>query len=328
MTDTLQPRRPPSHAAGAPADAPADASSGAPAAVSPGASPEDWWATAIIDMAPGRIHLRGYAIEDLIGRVSYAEMVWLMTRGELPDRAEAGLLEAALVAAVDHGPQAPSIAAARMAITCGVGINAAMANAANMLGDVHGGAGEQAVEFYHAIAARADAGLAVAPAAAAEIDARRARGQTHLPGFGHRFHPVDPRAPRLLALVDEAARRGVVSGRYAAIGRAVEARLAEGRARPVPMNIDGATAVVYAELGFAPALCRGLFVLSRSVGALAHAFEEQGSGARNKGPVPRQHLWTYTGPPPRPLPRPPCGPDGAGDEEGETTTATGGDATM
>ena len=62
------------------------------------------------------------------------------------------------------------------------------------------------------------------------------------------------------------------------------------------MNIDGATGVIYAELGFAPALCRGLFVLSRSVGALAHAFEELQSGERSKGPIPRHLIWSYTGP--------------------------------
>ena len=117
-------------------------------------TPEDWWSTSIIDMKPGMIRFRGYAIEDLIGNVSFAEMVFLMTRGELPHPDAAKLLEAALVSAVDHGPQAPSIAAARMAITCGVGINNAMANAANMLGDVHGGAGEQCVSLFNAVAAR------------------------------------------------------------------------------------------------------------------------------------------------------------------------------
>jgi len=60
-----------------------------------------------------------------------------------------------------------------------------------------------------------------------------------------------------------------------------------------------ATAVSFAELGFAPPLCRGLFVLSRSVGALAHAWEESQSGARNKGPLPRQLLRKYLGPKPR-----------------------------
>jgi citrate synthase len=270
-------------------------------------SSEDWWSTAIIEMKPGMIRYRGYAVEDLIGRVSFAEMVYLMTRGELPHPEAAKLLEAALVAAVDHGPQAPSIAAARMAVTCGVGINNAMASAINMLGDVHGGAGEQCVALYNAIAARLGDGPAderrLTEAVVAEIAALAQRGIRHVPGFGHRFHPRDPRAPRLLEIVDRAAAAGAVSGRFALIGRAVEARLAADKGRPIPMNIDGATGVVFAELGFPPPLCRGLFVLSRSVGALAHAFEQLLSGERNKGPIPRQLIWTYTGPPARELPR-------------------------
>jgi len=256
-------------------------------------------------MRPGVIRYRGYAIEDLIGRVGFAEMVWLLTRGELPTSGQAELLEAALVAAVDHGPQAPSIAIARMAITCGVGINNAMASAINMLGDVHGGAGEQAVALYHAIAKRLSGSAdnkRIATAVAAEIAALKKQGIRHVPGFGHRFHPLDPRAPRLLELVDAAAKSGAVSGRFAAIGRAVEAELAKGAGRAIPMNIDGATGVVYAELGFPPPLCRGLFVLSRSVGALAHAFEEMQSGVRSKGPIPRHLIWDYTGPPPRRVP--------------------------
>lgn len=260
---------------------------------------EDWWQTSIIRMQPGEIRMRGYAIEDLIGRVSYPQMVWLMTRGELPTPEQARLLEAALVAGVDHGPQAPSIAISRMAITGGVGINGAMASAINVLDDIHGGAGEQAVELYQQIAAMSGP---LADNVAGVLAARRADGQKYLPGFGHRFHPVDPRAPRLLALVDQAAGAGIVDGRFAAIAREVEAQLAQGRSRPVPMNVDGATAVVYAELGFAPALCRGLFILSRSVGILAHAYEQSGEGQRNKGPIPRQWLWSYRGTDDRTLP--------------------------
>jgi citrate synthase len=271
----------------------------------PGDTPENWWSTSIIEMKPGMIRYRGYAVEELIGRVGFAEMVYLMTRGELPHPACARLLEAALVAAVDHGPQAPSIAAARMAITCGVGINNAIASAINMLGDVHGGAGEQYVTLSTAIAARIGAGPSsgaqLAQAVRSEMKALLEAGVRYVPGFGHRFHPRDPRAPRLLALVDDAAAVGAVSGRFAGIGRAVEAELAAQKGRPVPMNIDGATGVIFAELGFPPPLCRGLFVLSRSVGALAHAFEEMQSGVRNKGPIPRHLIWTYTGPSARTL---------------------------
>jgi len=268
-------------------------------------TPQDWWSTSIIDMKPGMIRYRGYAIEELIGRVGFTEMVYLLTRGELPHPAAGKLLEAALVAAVDHGPQAPSIAAARMAITCGVGINNAMASAINMLGDVHGGAGEQCVTLYNAIAARVGSDVIseerLAEAARAEMKLLVEAGIRYVPGFGHRFHPRDPRAPRLLELVDVAAAAGAVSGRFAAIGRAVEAELAAQKGRAVSMNIDGATGVIFAELGFPPPLCRGLFVLSRAVGALAHAFEEMQSGERNKGPIPRHLTWTYTGPPARTL---------------------------
>ena len=263
---------------------------------------EEWWRTEIIEMRPGVIRLRGYEIQGLIGRVSFPATIWLMLRGELPSEEQAELLGIALGAAVDHGPQAPSIAIARMAATCGVGINSAMASAINVLGDVHGGAGEQALGFYGDIAAAMDQGAALADAVGARLDRFFAEESGYVPGFGHRFHPVDPRAPRLLALVEQAARDGVVSGRFAAIARAVEAELGAGRSKPIPMNIDGATAVIYAELGFPAPLARGLFCLSRSVGILAHAWEQTQQGGRNKGPIPRQYIWTYDGPPQRDVP--------------------------
>ncbi|MEV7084536.1 citryl-CoA lyase [Streptomyces sp. NPDC093085] len=252
----------------------------------------DWWSTAVSEIEPGVIRLRGYPVEELIGRITFAEQIWLMVRGELPTPGQGRLLEAALVAAVDHGPQAPSIAAARMAATCGVGLNSAVATGAGLLGDVHGGAGQQCMEVLARVA-----GGEAAPAVVAEY---RRRG-AYLPGFGHRFHPRDPRRDPLLALAGEAAGAGEVSGRFLTAGLALEAALAEGRKRPVPMNIDGATAIIYAELGFPPELGRGLFVLSRSVGILAHAWEETENGARIKGPLPRQLLAGYHGTPERHL---------------------------
>jgi len=263
------------------------------------AAGEAWWTTAIIDMQPGVIRLRGHAIEDLIGKISFPAMIWLMLRGDLPTEAQATLLGHALASAVDHGPQAPSIAIARMAATCGVGLQSAMASAINVLGDVHGGAGEQALEFFGRIAARKDAGAGLDEAVAAEIAAFRAEGGAYLPGFGHRFHPVDPRAAPLLRLAREAGATGVTAGRFADIATGVEQALARPGRRAVPLNIDGATAVIYGDLGFPPPLTRGLFVLSRSVGILAHAWEQSQEPTRNKGPLPREWLWAYSGPPPR-----------------------------
>lgn len=263
----------------------------------------DWWQTDIVQMEPGMIRFRGYPIEELTGNVSFAQMVWLMLRGELPRQDQADLLEAALVSAVDHGPQAPSIAAARMAASCGVGLNNALATAVNVLGDVHGGAGEQAVELYQQIASCREAGESLHKATEVCIERVASAGQKYVPGFGHRFHPIDPRAPRLLELVDRATEAGTVSGRFAEIGREIEAVLQQRKGKRIPMNIDGATAVIYAELGFAAPLARGLFCLSRSVGILAHAWEQSQDTARNKGPMPRDYLWTYRGPAMRHVPK-------------------------
>ena len=150
-----------------------------------------------------------------------------------------------MVAGVDHGPPAPSIAAARMAATCGPGLHNAVATGVNLLGDVHGGAGQQCVALLIRMADLRSDGTDAGPLESA-----------------------------------------------LALERALEQR----RGRPVPMNIDGATATVYASLGFDAELARGLFVLSRSVGILAHAWEESNSGARIKGPLPRSVLAGYTGP--------------------------------
>src|SRR5918998_1716163 len=132
---------------------------------------EEWWSTDIIEMRPGLIRLRGYPIEDLIGRVSFPAMIWLMLRGDLPSEAQANLLGAALGAAVDGG-------------------------------------------------------LPLEEAVAARLDRFFAEGAGYVPGFGHRFHPVDPRAPRLLALVREAASVGAVSGRFTDIAEALEREIA------------------------------------------------------------------------------------------------------
>jgi len=40
----------------------------------------NWWSTSIIDMSPGKISFRGNQIENLIGNVSFPQMIWMMVR--------------------------------------------------------------------------------------------------------------------------------------------------------------------------------------------------------------------------------------------------------
>lgn len=255
-----------------------------------------WWSTDIIDIHPGEIVVRGYPIQDLIGAVTFPQMIWLTVRGELPTATQGRLLEACLVSSVDHGPHAPSIAIARMAASCGAELNNAMASATNVLGDVHGGAGQQCMELLEWVREAQADGQELETA----VETGLARyAETHgkiIGGFGHRWHPVDPRVAPLMAMVEEAAAAGEIEGGYVAIGRAIEKALTARKGKPIPMNVDGATAVVFAELGFPPPLGRGLFILSRSVGILAHAWEQTQQGQRIKGPMPKDIPFTYTGP--------------------------------
>lgn len=253
----------------------------------------EWWSTSVTRMAPGEVEHRGVPVQDIIGKRDFVSSIYLLVLGRWPSAGHARLLEAALVGSMDHGPQAPSIAIARMTATCGVGINNAMASGVNALGDSHGGAAQQAVELLNDIVAAEDRGERDAAPRVLEEWQRRSK---YLPGFGHRFHPLDPRRGPLLGLVEEAVAAGDVEGRHLAAAIQVETLLNAGRSRPIPMNIDGATAVIYAELGVPAELSRGLFVLSRSVGILAHAWEESQSGRRNKGPMPPSILPAFRAP--------------------------------
>ncbi|SDN56179.1 citryl-CoA lyase [Geodermatophilus sp. DSM 45219] len=260
-----------------------------------------WWRTAVSETAPDVIRFRGYPVEQLIGRVSFVETAWLLLRGEFPTGAQARLLEAALVASVDHGPQAPSIAAARMAATCGVGLNSSVATGVGLLGDVHGGAGQQCMQLLVRVRAAAGDGAGLADVVAGELAGLRER-RAHVPGFGHRFHARDPRRDPLVGLLRAAVEDGVVPGHHLAVLLEVERQLGGRRGTAVPVNVDGVTAALYCELGFAPELARGLFVLARSVGVLAHAWEETQAGTRIKGPLPPSFTAPYDGPPLRDLP--------------------------
>jgi citrate synthase len=258
-------------------------------------APQVWWRTELVASSPEGVWFRGRPIEELIGTYSVADLLWLLVVGEDPEPASSRLLEAVLVAGASFGPRAPSIAVARMAATCGVPMNGVLASAVGLLGDVHGGAIEQAGEVIAAVAGHDDL-----DAAADEVVGRTRATGGFVPGFGHRFLTRDPRAVRMLALVREHLDDLDDDGRHLRAGLAVEAALARRIGRPLPMNVDGGSAVALLSIGFPTSAYRGVFCLSRSVGILAEAHEELLQGGRLKGPShPRDGSVAYVGPPPR-----------------------------
>jgi citrate synthase len=256
----------------------------------------DKWQTAITNVAPNRIQLRGYPIEELMGRKTFAEVVWLALRGELPGEAEGKLLDAVLVSSVDHGVTPPSTLAARTAASTGAPVNASLAAGVLSVNRHHGGAVEGCMAVLaDAVAYMNEKGGSREEAAAAMVERAREAGR-RLPGFGHRLHDDDPRAARLFALAEELglAREGIP------MARALEAALATATDKPLPLNVDGAIAACLFDLGFAGDVANAFFILARLPGWLAHVFEE----LTRERPMRRiePSAWEYDGPAERHLP--------------------------
>jgi citrate synthase len=227
----------------------------------------DGWRTAISQVRPGEIRVRGYDLIDLIGRRTFGDVVFLLLGGELPEGDEGRMVEACLVAASEHSVVAPSVAAARYVASAGVPLQAAVAVGTAGIGEHHGGAVDVAARIF------LDAGDTGKPdrEAALEIAGRlRAEGR-RLPGFGHTVHDPDPRAGRLLEVAEALGFRG----RWCRLAEAFEGVTEEVFGRRLRMNIDGALAAILLELGLDWRLGKAFYVIARAPGFVAHVFEEQ-----------------------------------------------------
>jgi citrate synthase len=257
-----------------------------------------WWETAISDVQPGRIVIRGERIEHLIESMSYAGVVGLIGR-QPPVLERAG---AVARGRTDSGRRSRCARAVdrrcTMAATCGVPLNCAVATGINLLGDDHGGAGEECMELLYETATRNAADATSLESVATTLIAERLRSDERIPGFGHQLHKdEDPRRSPMLRLIDRAIAAGEIKGSFARAGLALEKALARAKGRTLGLNVDGVTAIVYCELGLPTAAAKGLFCLSRGVGIVAHALEEMQSGTRIKGPCPPgDDLVRYVGP--------------------------------
>src|SRR5215210_7348656 len=79
----------------------------------------DRWRTGLTSIAPNSILIRGYAVDEMMGRLSFADAVYLLLMGELPTPAIGRMLNAVLVSSLDHGVTPPSTLAARNVATSG-----------------------------------------------------------------------------------------------------------------------------------------------------------------------------------------------------------------
>jgi citrate synthase len=259
---------------------------------------EERWRTSLTSISPNSILIRGYAVDEMMGRLSFADAVYLLLMGELPPPTIGRMLNAVLVSSLDHGVMPPSTLAARNVATSGAPLKDCVAAGMLAFGRHHGGDIESCMRFLDAGLALMRSGRSMAQAAEAIVDDCLKSGQTP-PGFGHRLHTRDPRATRLFQLAMELELEGEHVRMIREAERALEMRQDE-LGKHVPVNVDGAIAAISADLGFAYELGNAIFLISRLPGLIAHAHEERTRQAPMRQIDPKDH--DYDGSPARRLP--------------------------
>jgi citrate synthase len=208
---------------------------------------------------------------DLIGSVSFTEHFWLLVTGSMPSAAQCRILDATLVAIAEHG-LVPSVLASRMTFAAAPeALQGAVAAGILGCGSVILGSSEAAGNFFASIANRVDTGVSIAQAARAVILEQRSERRP-IPGYGHPLHKqLDPRVQRLFAVADEVGS----AGRHVQIARDVETQLPDLLGKRLALNVSGAIPAVLLDAGYPLAALKGVPILARTAGLIAHLLEEQ-----------------------------------------------------
>ena len=253
------------------------------------------WETRLSNTTENGIQIRGYDLVQLIGSVPFPSVLYLLYTGELPPPNIAKLIDALMVASIDHGPGAPSALAARTAASGGAPLGSAAAAGLLTLGKYHGATVQDSMEAIQQVVA-ASQHMDYDTAADSVVAEWRKAGR-RLSGFGHRQHKHrDPRVDRLFELAEQAH----LPGKHLQAVRAIEGALKRSAGKDLPINIDGALAAILGEIDFPPDLSNALFIVARITGILAHANEEleKMPPMRRIDPID----YSYTGPADRALP--------------------------
>ena len=233
---------------------------------------EEHRTTAISASNSEQIIVRGHDLVDqLIGRISFTDHVWLLVAGELPSEAQRRVLDSTLVAIAEHG-LVPSVVASRMTLAASPeAMQGAVAAGLLGCGSVILGASENAGRFFAEVV-EARSGGAALDDAVREVAGRYRTAKRPVPGYGHPLHKgYDPRAKRLIEVAEEAG----VAGQYIEIAWAVDRLLPEITGRNLRMNVSGAIPAVLLDAGYPLLALKGVPLLARTASLIGHLLEEQ-----------------------------------------------------
>jgi len=229
------------------------------------------WNSKITKVEPNHLITRGYRQEDLIGNVPFSHVVYLLLRGELPNKEHGKMMDAILTACIDHGVTPPTAMVSRIVASGGVPLPTAVAAGVLSIGDAHGGAIEKGAKYLQEGVKRAES-EDKSLGEIAEILVKESREQKkRILGFGHRVHTSDPRTKKLFVLASELG----ITKEHIQLSKAIEKELSSQTGKNLPINVDGAIAAISSDMGFDWRLGKGFFLIGRVAGLTAHVYEEQ-----------------------------------------------------
>ena len=218
------------------------------------------WKTKISDANDEGTKIRGKALEDLVGKISFAEMVFLLLRGKLPSIEESKMMEALLVCVAEHSIAVPSITSGRIAASGSGSFVQGVAAGILAIGEHHGGAGEGCAKVLQENLGKP----------AAEVVTKFSARKERIPGYGHKIYTVDPRTKKLFSIAKELG----IFGSYCNLALEIEKELEKSGGKKLCLNVDGAIAAIISEMGFHWKSARAFFVIPRTAGISAHVIEE------------------------------------------------------
>jgi len=227
--------------------------------------------TAVSGHTTKGIMLRNKPLLDLVEEADFVETLYLSITARKPTKSEKKILNAILVASVDHGINPASGFVPRVVASSGNDILTCMASALLALGPYHGGAITNAMYVFNQVD---QDGEDKEKACERLIDDFRLQ-KKRIPGFGHpKYTKVDPRSKLLF----EMARKADLDIVYMNLAKQMEHSLEQKLNKKLVLNIDGAIAALLLTMGIDPIAGNAMFGLARVAGSIAHIVEEQKAG--------------------------------------------------
>jgi len=231
--------------------------------------------TSISKIDTDDIIIRDNKLSNLIANYSFTDGIFLLLSGRFPETAESKIFSAMLTSIIDHGMGTTSALTTRFVTSGGNSLNAAVGAGILAQGDFHGGAIEtsmkQISQFTTTFKTEEDL---------EKIIKEYIEYKKTIFGYGHKVYKQgDPRVKMILNICDELGYKS----EFVDTALKIESLIEKIKGSRLVLNIDGLIAALLLTMGFKPNIGKGIFIIGRVPGLVAHSIEEK----ENEKPVRR-----------------------------------------